>query len=172
MRCTFDPILAVDIARVVTHIVLCIVQEATSTLHGHSYFALTLIVPVTVERMSECLLILFTDWTLLQRIVTHPVREAQGVLSIRTVKTRDTLRCYIRTVHSINAILFMVAFGGAGDARNATGSLGTSSGAGNSWNTARGWGNGFGGTFGGAINPWSTLSRRCCRGTSETRDAF
>jgi len=152
--------------------VLCVVQEATSTLHGHSYFALTLIVPVTVERMSESLSILFTDWALLQRIVTHPVREAQGVLSIRTLKTRDTCRCYIRTIHSINAFRFMVAVGGAREARNTTGSLGTSSGAGNSWNTARGWGNSFGGTFGWAINPWSTLSRSCYRGTFETRDAF
>ena len=156
LRCTFDPILAVDIARVVTHIVLSIVQEATFTLHGHSYFVLTLIVPVTVERMSECLSILVTDWALLQMIVTNPLRKAQGILIICTVKARDTFRCYVRTVHSINAFGFMVAFGGAGK----------------SWNTARSWGNGFGGTFGWAINPWSTLSRSCCNGTFDTRDAF
>ena len=167
---------------------LCIVQEATFALHGHSYFALTLIVPIAVERMSECLSILVADWALLQKIVTHPVREAQGLLIICTFKARDTFRCYIRTVHSINTFRFVVAFGGAGDARNTARSWSTSGGAVKSWNTARswgtssgavkprnttrGWGTGFGGTFGWAIYSWSTLPRSCSSGTIDTRDAF
>jgi hypothetical protein len=172
LRCTFEAILAVDIAREVTHVVLCIVQEATSTLDGHSYFVLTLIVPVTVERMSECLSILVTEWALLQRIVTHPVREEQRVPIICTVKARDTLRCYMRTVHFIIAFQFMVAFGGAGDARNVPRSWSTSGGTINSRNTARGRCTEFEGTFGWAINSWNTLSGSCSSWTGDTRDAF
>jgi hypothetical protein len=122
--------------------------------------------------MSECLSILVTDWALLLRIVTYPLREAQGVLVICTFKARDTFRCYIRTVHSINTFWFVVAFGGAGDARNANRSWGTSGGAVKSWNATRGWGSGFDGTFGWAINSWSTHSRSCSSGTIDTKDAF
>jgi hypothetical protein len=45
---SFGAMLAVDIAGVITHIVLGVVQESTPTLRGHGRFTLALIEPVAV----------------------------------------------------------------------------------------------------------------------------
>jgi hypothetical protein len=136
--CTFDAILAVDIARVITHIVLCVVQKSTSTLHGHGYFTLALVEPVAVQRVSECLPILLTNRTFWQRVFTVFVRKTHRDLVTFTVKTWDafwcclaviircTFRSCFRTIYSRNTIRNGGSFGHAVNSGNATRSWGVS----------------------------------------------
>ena len=75
---TFRPVVAFNIARIVTYIIFNTVQEATPTLHGYGLFPYTFVVPVTVERVCERFAIFMTHWTLRQRIVAVFAGETHG----------------------------------------------------------------------------------------------